>query len=64
VEVVLKFRDRELGFVLESKLEDNGIDFSGEFGDAIYDFVLQNNMPVKVINSISKFSREINTIIF
>ncbi len=37
MEVKLSFNDMELGFALESNLEDNGIDFSGEFGDAIYD---------------------------
>ena len=37
MEVTLKFKDHELGFSLESEMEDNGFDFSGEFGDAIYD---------------------------
>ena len=37
MEIILKFDDHELGFSLESELEDNGVDFSGEFGDAIYD---------------------------
>lgn len=37
MEVKLSFEDKELGFVLESTLEGEGIDFSGEFGDAIYD---------------------------
>ncbi len=37
MEVKLSFKDMELGFALESDLEGNGVDFSGEFGDAIYD---------------------------
>ena len=34
---ILHFEDRELGFVLDSGKECDGVDFSGEFGDNIYD---------------------------
>ena len=35
--VILHFEDRELGFALDSGKEGEGVDFSGEFGDNIYD---------------------------
>jgi hypothetical protein len=66
VEVVLKFRDRELGFVLESKLEDNGIDFSGEFGDAIYDFdghIVFYNYVFRSLNGEGDIFRELQGLI-
>jgi len=34
---VLHFEDRELAFALDSGMEGEGVDFSGEFGDNIYD---------------------------
>ncbi|OMH40208.1 hypothetical protein [Desulfurobacterium indicum] len=34
---VLHFEDRELAFALDSGKEGEGVDFSGEFGDNIYD---------------------------
>jgi hypothetical protein len=34
---VLHFEDRDLGFILDSGKEGKGVDFSGEFGDNIYD---------------------------
>ncbi|WP_456426519.1 hypothetical protein [Desulfurobacterium sp.] len=34
---VLHFEDRELTFALDSGMEGEGVDFSGEFGDNIYD---------------------------
>ena len=66
MEVKLSFKDMELGFALESDLEDNGIDFSGEFGDAIYDldgYIVFYDYAFRSLNGEGDIFRELENLI-
>ena len=66
MEVKLSFEDKELGFVLESTLEGGGIDFSGEFGDAIYDlngYIVYYDYMFRSLNGEGNIFKELENLV-
>jgi len=66
MEVRLSFKDKALGFVLESRVEGEGIDFSGEFGDAIHDLdghVVYYDYMFRSLNGEGNIFRELENLL-
>ncbi len=63
---VLHFKDRELAFALDSGKEGEGVDFSGEFGDNIYDddgIICFYNYAFRSLNGEGNIFRELESLI-
>ena len=63
---VLHFEDRDLGFALDSGKEGEGVDFSGEFGDNIYDsngVICFYNYAFRSLNGRGNVFRELENLV-